>query len=223
LGGGSPTRWRSVLNSSLSPFLPRPLYRSILRATGRDSASALDIPVLRAPFRAGAESELKAEHFEIRPPRSFFDFRREMLFAQDNSGKMSLARFGVDERDPTADRRLVEFCFSLPIEALISGNQARPLFQAAMSDRIAPQVLSSRLRGYQTADWHETITKTAVSNRFDQCKRHALVNELIDVDQVESVIERWPTSGWEDRKVMGLFRNDLLRILSVADFIVVNF
>jgi hypothetical protein len=37
------------------------------------------------------------------------------------------------------------------------------------------------------------------------------------------MIDRWPSSGWEDRKTMSLYRNELLGVLSLADFIVVNF
>jgi asparagine synthase (glutamine-hydrolysing) len=218
----SPAGWAPILKRSFGPSIPRGLYALLLRATGRDLPS-FDAPFLRSPYRKLAERELEAVFHDIRPPRDYFDFRREMLFGQDNSGKLSLARFGIEERDPTADRRLVEFCFSLPIEALISADQARPLFEDAMSDRVAPRVISSRLRGYQTADWHETITKSAVSDRFDRYKRHEIVNELIDVDEVQSVIDRWPSSGWGDRKTMSLYRNDVLGILSLADFIVVNF
>jgi asparagine synthase (glutamine-hydrolysing) len=218
----SPTGWAPILNYSFGPSMPRRLYALLLLATGRDP-HAFDVPFLRSPYREQAEEELEAEFHEIRPPRDYFDYRREMLFGQDNASKISLVLFGIDERDPTADRRLVEFCFSLPIEALISANKARPLYEDAMSDRVAPQVLSSRLRGYQTADWHETITKSAVSERFNHYKRHPIVNELIDVEYVQSVIDRWPTSGWGDRKTMSLYRNDVLGVLSLADFIVVNF
>jgi len=222
-GGGSVAGWRSVLNRSFGPFLPRALYSLTLRASGREARSTFDVPFLRAPYREQAEADLGAELGELRPPRSFFEYRREMVLRRDDGSKISLARWGIDTRDPTADRRLVEFCFSLPVEALIAPGQARPLFEAAMSDRIAPQVLSSRLRGYQAADWHETITKSQVSDRFNRYKQHDLVRELFDVDYVQSMIDRWPSSGWEDRKTMSLYRNELLGVLSLADFIVVNF
>jgi len=219
----SSTGWRSILSRSFGPMLPRPLYALILRASGREVASSFHVPFLRSPYRETAETELAAELHEFRPPRDYFEFRRQMLFGQDNASKMSLVRFGIDKRDPTADRRLIEYCFSLPIEALLSGEQARPLFEDAMADRIAPEVLSSRLRGYQAADWHETITKSAVSNRFKRYKGHPLVRELLDVDHIQSVIDAWPTSGWGDRKIMSLYRNDVLGAVSLADFIAVHF
>ncbi|HMI40536.1 MAG TPA: asparagine synthase-related protein [Sphingomicrobium sp.] len=218
----SPWGWPAILNCSLGPLLPRRFHALLMRATGRNPSS-FDVPFLRPPYREQAEAELESEFHESRPPRDFFDFRREMLFGQDNSGQLSLVRFGIDERDPTADRRLVEFCFSLPIEALISADRARPLFEHAMSDRIALQVLSSQQRGYQTADWHEIITKGAVTERFNRYKQHEVVSDLIDIDYVQGVIDRWPTQGWGDRNVMSLYRNDVLGVLSLADFIVVNF
>jgi len=222
-GGGSVAGWRSVLNRSFGHFLPRALYSLALRASGREAKSTFDIPFLRTPYREQAEADLGAELGELRPPRSFFEYRREMVLRRDDGSKISQARWGIDTRDPTSDRRLVEFCFSLPVEALIAPGKARPLFEAAMSDRIAPQVLSSLLRGYQAADWHETITKSEVSERFNRYKQHDLVGELLDVDHVQSMIDRWPSSGWEDRKTMSLYRNELLGVLSLADFIVVNF
>ena len=104
-----------------------------------------------------------------------------------------------------------------------SGASFRLGLSWALADRIAPQVLASRLRGYQAADWHELITKDAVSARFARYKQHALVSELLDVGSVERVIDRWPNGGWDNREVMALYRNDLLGVLSLADFISANF
>jgi asparagine synthase (glutamine-hydrolysing) len=219
IAGLSPLRWRSVLNLSLGPHLPRPFYSSILMATGRSSAGAFDFPFLRSPFRQEARELLEDQFSDDRPPCDFFAYRAQMLYRREGSEKISLAGWGIEPRDPTSDRRLVEFCFSLPIEQLVSAGAARPLFDQAMADRIPRAVLASTRRGYQAADWHEVFTRDEVAERFRVTRRNPLVATLINTEHVQRLIDGWPVSGWDDRSALYLYRNTVLGLVTLAEFI----
>jgi asparagine synthase (glutamine-hydrolysing) len=223
LAGFSVPRWRTIGSNSLGPHLPQSLYARILQATGRNGGGYDIAPILRSQFRKEMKLRLRNSHFEIRPPKDYFAYRREMLFTRNHPDKLSLARWGIDMRDPTADARLIEFCFSLPVDELTSAESARPAFDSAFSDRIPRAVLTSRFRGYQTADWHEIITKEEVATEFERYKTNSLVMALFDFKYIDHLIEKWPNAGWENRPQLYLYRNSLLNALSLANFIAVTF
>src|SRR5256885_770604 len=76
------------------------------------------------------------------------DDRLLLLSLHDNGERYKgmTALTGIDERDPTADRRLVEFCLALRPEHLLYRGEPRPLAREAFSDRINPQVFDFAVR-----------------------------------------------------------------------------
>jgi len=136
---------------------------------------------------------------------------------------LSLACWGLDVRDPTADRRLVELCFSFPPEQLVSANSERPVYEAAFGDRIPREVLASRRRGYQTADWFELFRKEEIREAFRAYRQNAIVGELVDFQQIDRLLNAWPSGGWHRDEIIDLYRNKLLGTLALASFIAVHF
>jgi asparagine synthase (glutamine-hydrolysing) len=131
------------------------------------------------------------------------------------------AGWGLDRRDPTADRRLVEFCLSLPLEMLLKDGERRPLARAALSDRLPPEVLDERRKGYQAADWHEGLTaaRPAIRDMVEEFARDGLASSLLDIPTLRRWIEHWPEAEWEDRQVMARYRGALLNALSAGHFV----
>ena len=136
-----------------------------------------------------------------------------------NYRKRSLAEWGVEERDPTNDRRLAEFCFSLPPTALLEGGVRRPALLRALAGRVPPAVLDQRLRGYQMPDWYERIGAGEVRDFAREAAAAGHAHSVIDLDAVEATARRWPDSGWDERPVVYLYRMQLLRTLAAASFI----
>lgn len=223
LGGRSLSKWRTIGNISLGPFLPQAVHRLLLRASGRDPDEGFDVPVLRAPYRGQAEQLLRDFFADLRPPRSNYEFRRKMLLKRENAEKMSEDLCGLDVRDPTADRRLIELCLSFPPEALVSANSPRPAFDSAFRDRIPPQVLFNQRRGRQGADWFELFRKDEISELFRQYGRNHQVRELFDLQYVDALIARLPVAGTGGADGLIRYQNELLGALALADFIHCNF
>lgn len=65
--------------------------------------------------------------------------------------KMSLAT-GVLERDPTRDKRIIEFCIHLPIEQFSRDGMDRRLVKVYLKDIMPPHVFHFHKRGKQSAD-----------------------------------------------------------------------
>ena len=67
--------------------------------------------------------------------------------------KLSL-RYGVWERDPTCDLRVVRFCLAVPIEQYVRDGMDRALIRRVTKTVLPDEVrLNQRVRGVQGADW----------------------------------------------------------------------
>jgi asparagine synthase (glutamine-hydrolysing) len=135
--------------------------------------------------------------------------------------KGTLAGWGLDLRSPTADRRLAEFCLSLPIEQMLKDGVARPLARRALADRLPSQVLNEPRRGHQGVDWHEGLTAArpqidAELRRLEDCGPEA---KLINLERLRDLAAKFPNSGWESADVQIAYRVVLQRGLAAAHFI----
>lgn len=69
------------------------------------------------------------------------------------STKLSL-KYGVWYRDPTNDKRVIDFCLAVPNEVCVREGMDRALLRKAMKDILPEKVrLNQNIRGIQGADW----------------------------------------------------------------------
>jgi asparagine synthase (glutamine-hydrolysing) len=213
-------RWRGVLLNTIAPWLPTPLLSALLSIAGRGEAPLERASALRPEILQTYRDQVVAERF--RPARDGVTDRLLTLSADTGCiSKGVLAWWGLDERDPTADRRLVEFSLTIPTEQFIHGGEPKALIKHALAGRAPPEVLHSPQKGYQAADWHERLA-TAHSRLEDEVERIGAVAEtrrLIDVDRLKRLLRQWPRDGWERREIIADYRLSLLRAISAADFI----
>jgi asparagine synthase (glutamine-hydrolysing) len=212
---GGDFSWPQMLNNSFGSRLPENLYA---RLRGRRPRLP---PFVAAGWRDRMLGRLETAGWDVRPPRDSADRRWKMLRMADpgNYRKRSLAEWGVEERDPTNDRRLVEFCFSLPPEALLDEGERRPALRRALEGRVPGAVLDPRLRGYQMPDWYEQIRGGEVQAFARAEAESGLAGSVIDLDAVVEAAQGWPASGWEERPIIYLYRMHLLRTLAAARFV----
>ena len=82
-----------------------------------------------------------------------------VLFSQAGEAetKLSLA-YGILKRDPTRDKRVVEFCMSLPPEQFVKDGIERSLIRRAMEGILPDKVrMNLSVRGTQSADWIQRL------------------------------------------------------------------
>jgi asparagine synthase (glutamine-hydrolysing) len=212
-------RWRGVAASSFGPWLPDPLWRRISGFASGPEAWSTD-PVHPRLQAAIAEEQQAARSDR---PRNSFDDAVDALLTMDwgEHRKGILGGWGLDKRDPTADVRLIEFCLSLPIDMLMKHGERRPLARAALVDRVAPEVLDERRKGYQSADWHVGLTRdrASVARLLDAMADNATASRLIDVERLRGLARNWPSGGWEDPRTIGAYRIGLLKGITAGHFI----
>jgi asparagine synthase (glutamine-hydrolysing) len=129
--------------------------------------------------------------------------------------------FGVDLRDPTADKRVYEFCFSIPPEQYIAEGHSRSLVRRAMKGRIPESTRLNYRRGLQGADWHMAMSEVlpAIGEEVTDIERSPAARHWIDVARLRELLESWPSSGYESTAVTNLWHHALIRAVSLGYFL----
>ncbi|HYG47953.1 MAG TPA: asparagine synthase-related protein [Allosphingosinicella sp.] len=220
------TRVGTVAAQTLGPFLPVPLWRAIGRMRGRGrkltdytaiSAEAVD------EFRLLERAAERGLDFSYRPRRDPVEARLWTLRRVDagNYHKGHLAGWGVDVRDPTSDRRLVEFCLAVPPDQYLRGGVRRALARTAFADRLPAAVVNERLKGYQAPDWHEGLVAARDDLRGELGRIEACgdAGATLNPAMMRDLVANMPSGGWNQPDTTQKYRLALLRGVSAGHFI----
>jgi asparagine synthase (glutamine-hydrolysing) len=220
-------RWRGILANTLGPWCPRALWVWIHKiAKGR----ALDIADYTAinprrlheldlPGRAKSNYDVA-----FRPFKDGLALRLHLLQFGDpgNYNKASVSGRQIDFRDPTADVRLLDFCFAAPMEQFLRDGLPRALARSALADRLPKQVLEPTNRPVlQMADWHEDLAaaRDDVVDELDRLEACPAAAAALNLPQLRRMTENWPSGGWERDEVRVPYRYTLLRAIAVGHFL----
>jgi asparagine synthase (glutamine-hydrolysing) len=217
------TRLESVAAHALWPFLPPRLYRMINRARGRR------VGVGETSLIASALGETVSQRMSERLARAAggqergIGLRLAALSGNElgNFQKGALAGWGLDVRDPTGDRRLVELCLSIPSEIYLAGGVPRALARRVLSDRLPAVVVDETRKGFQGADWHEGLLADWENVRLET-KRIAAdpaASRLLDMARMTALVEAPAVGDWDSNEAQANYRLALLRGLSAGHFI----
>ena len=210
--------WRGILVNSFGGRLPPKVISSLQRHFQKITPPGIH-SFLRQDWR---------EHVrrEAGPPRqALVDIYQDRLDAirRYDSGairKPAFAQCGIQEVDPTADRRLVEFSLTLPPDQLLRNGQSRPLARAALADRVPPEILTSQLRGLQSADWYLHFHQSDAWKVLEEIEPHPGVRDLLDLQRIRHAIEAWPNRDRDCRINAAMYRNGLMSALATGIFLV---
>ncbi len=206
-------RLRGVVASSFAPWIPARVW-NVLNRVG-----APELSLLCPDWRAELERIFQAEARDGGQEEGSRLNRWRMLQTRDsgNYRKGALARWGIDERDPTGDRRLTEFCLSLPPDQLLANGVSRRLARLALADRL-PEAVLDAARGYQFADWYETIDRLSLDRQIARLERALPDSSVLDLSSLRKLARSWPDGGWDSLAVIGTYRIALLRALAAGAF-----
>jgi asparagine synthase (glutamine-hydrolysing) len=219
--------WRGAVVQTFGPFTPVWLWQWANETFLGHKQDVINYTAIRAERLAeldlGALARERNLDFSYRPPRDGFEMRLWVMGRNDpgNMIKGTLAGWGIDRRDPMADKRLVEYCLSIPTEQYLADGVPRALAKRALADRLPQAVLNEQKKGYQAVDWHEGLTAAradvaAELDRFATCTPAA---RALNIDRLKNLVENWPKSGWEQIGVRQAYRLALLRGISAGHFL----
>lgn len=131
---------------------------------------------------------------------------RIMVNARSAARRTVLRRaiWGLDERAPLFDRRLVEFCLAIPPEQFFLNGDGRSLVRRVLAPRLPAQVIANHRVGIQDAHWIARLGAEREQWRDDleRLRHSSLASHLIDIPRIKRLIEDWPMDGdqrgWRD-------------------------
>jgi asparagine synthase (glutamine-hydrolysing) len=131
------------------------------------------------------------------------------------------AMTGVEFRDPTADIDVISFCFGVPSEQYLVEGIDRSLIRRAMWGLLPEAVLTNRLKGIQSADWHEKLERRRdeLATDIAALSRSPLARRAIDLVRLERAIENWPTGAWHSRRIAEEYHFALTRGVAGGRFL----
>lgn len=206
------TGWKGAMAQAFGPWLPGAVCDAIQRLAGRPVTRLENYSAL-AP---GLRSELDhSSPVPDRPVRDPWAIRLRVLrrFDPGNHHKGVLGGWGLDLRDPTCDRRLVEFCLSVPPQHFLVRGQPAALMARAFAGLLPAEVLEGRRKGLQAIDWHEGLAAAREELRIEIARLSEVpaAARALDLPRLARLLDNWPASGWQDRETVCDYRLALLR------------
>ncbi|WP_344707480.1 asparagine synthetase B family protein [Sphingomonas swuensis] len=195
-------RWQGILASTfLSPWV-------------RERLQPSPSPLLTPAFAPEHDATARSWRDDARHAFAAMDFGEYRAGTKASSE--------VEERDPTADPRLIAFALSLPVEMVMGPSGRRPLALAALGDRLPQDVLRAPRKGYQGSDWHLTLSadRDRLQALVEAIVASPVAGEVIDTVRLRKLWEAWPTGGWDRSNVMQTYRNGFLQALTAGHFLI---
>ncbi|KJV10981.1 hypothetical protein VZ95_01375 [Elstera litoralis] len=128
---------------------------------------------------------------------------------------------GVTSSDPFSDRRVIDFCLSLPPDQFLRNGEWRRLARRAFADRLPTEIIENRKRGAQNTDWHTRLApyRPNLAEELERLSGSALATRILDVPRMKRILAGWPD---DPRAVEGdgqVYRVSLLRALHVGQYL----
>jgi asparagine synthase (glutamine-hydrolysing) len=212
--------FKAAARLSLTGLLPAWCNRKLLPAS---SLANLYSPLVHPD--AARRHALDARIFENRythapdPGAQHARLFERFDFGPMHAATQALAQ--IEVRDPAGDKRLYDFCFSIPPEQYVAGGHSRSLARRAMKGRLPESTRLRYARGHQGADWYLTMSEALPSLRREVAliERSPAARHTLDLPRMHDLLDTWPQSGYETTHVSNIWHNSLIRGISMGYFL----
>jgi asparagine synthase (glutamine-hydrolysing) len=186
---------RAVRRYLIRPLIP-PALRSHRHRSTSDRPAWMNYSAINPAFARSIElSRLMREAGhdpEFRRTRDPLEQRLKILKPGESIGgalwHQNGMGHGLNVRDPTLDRRLLEFCLAVPDEQYRRDGYDRALIRHAMTGLMADKVRLNRRRGLQAADLSRRVAATAgeIHAVLDRFEGNQLASDILDLPRMRA-------------------------------------
>lgn len=181
-----------------TPDFLKSLYRFILYKNSRKTDEHSLIPVNQEyAERFHASRRLKKyNQGKYEKKQDMYDIKKQMNDTISLSHvacietKLSL-KHGIAKRDPTRDKRVIEFCMRLPISQFVNNGQERSLIRRSL-EGLLPDIirLNYQKRGQQSADFVQRLYKdwNKITDELRSLTADSAFSQYIDSRNILKVI-----------------------------------
>jgi asparagine synthase (glutamine-hydrolysing) len=137
-------------------------------------------------FKRDGFCENSQQYTNIHETRKFIV--DSVLFSQIGTieTKLPLEK-GIVFRDPTKDKRVIEFCLSLPSNQFVRDGEQRYLIRRAMKGILPNKILSCSKRGLQGADWIQRLEpkRDYIEDKLKELLQNEAYQKYLDFDKLK--------------------------------------
>lgn len=217
-------RWRGMLAYSVSPSLSPRQWRRLEKARGVKQSDAFIDSYLRedGPTIRDLRDRVREQGFSTstQPSGNSLQDRLSGLQWVDNAHLTHglRRRWKVETRDPTHDRRLVEFTLQLPCEIFVHQGRPRSLAREMLRGRVPDEVLDLRTRGIQGNDWQRAAraSRNDFALEIERLQATPAVADLLDLPRMRNDLKRLDRSN--DMNSIIALRGAFVRALGLGHF-----
>jgi asparagine synthase (glutamine-hydrolysing) len=211
---------RNAASQTIFTMLPWALRRQV-------DPLMRDVDVSWSAISPSAAREFDAaEHFRrhLFTRRTRLPHLMETQFQLNQYGDYNAAvgaGWGIETRDPTADRRVFEFCAAIPQEQFVADGRGRSLVRRAMRGRLPDATLDRREKGTQAADWYECLGAIHGELLAELAleEKSGVAARLIDFERLRAALEDWPKTAQEAAERADVYQSAIPRGMAVGYFV----
>ena len=212
-------RWRGVAHQLLRPLLPRWARQwadyaqyGFTRPAGQS--------MMRQEFAGRHGLDARASdpliHRDSRSLRLFCLRRTDLGPGVDAFRQLS----GVSMTDATVDKRVMEYCFSVPVEYFCENGLPRSLIRNAMVGVLPEQVRTERRKALQAADFaeHFRAERQEALAELVRLRTVDLAARALDLPEMERMLQ-WSESQIREYSLRAPYWAKLMRGFSLGRFL----
>lgn len=242
LQGRWPTLWRELhglkrFRGQVGDLIRYELYESLVpnglrapwqrrRNGGKTPWSHYSAATLAFAERSGAAGRMQARaNIKLYWRRLDSWQRRAWAFSRGYYGgdQALLAQYGLDVRDPTGDRRLVEFCLALPDEFYLKDGIERRLARLGLPHLIPASVRQDPSRGRQDVDWAYRMSRdaAAIGQALEELALDPTIGPCLDLPAMRAQWQGFAAIDWQHAPLGDVIRykQGLMGCLAVGQFV----
>lgn len=170
-------KYKEVLKyfiSLITPEFAKVIYHYL---SGNERIKSESLALINPEFAIKYDMNKKLKKMHMGPfeksNEDIYDIRKSinnyMLFSQCGTAETKISlEHGIAKRDPTRDKRVIEFCMSLPINQYVNNGEERSLVRRAMVGILPDKIrLNQYVRGKQSADFVQRLVPEWNNIRLD--------------------------------------------------------
>jgi asparagine synthase (glutamine-hydrolysing) len=212
-----------LLGEIADSILPSAVRRALRLAVGKAEPGALDHCIVNPKFARdkGLATRVLAWRNSARDSHAL---RLAIINRSETRASWvasSRRLFGIDTRDPTADRRLIELCLSIPETQFLRKGVYRSLIRRAMVGSVPDQILREQRKGFQAADWRFGFNAAVpkLAEELDRLRHSTLARQWLDLPRMQQLLDCWPGSNDSEETTLINYGSAFSRGLTLGRFI----
>lgn len=128
---------------------------------------------------------------------------------------------GITQTDPFADRRVIEFCLSLPDNQFFRAGRPRDFARRIFADRLPEAVIENQRRGEQNSDWYLRLPaqRDELAATLDRLERSSMARRILDLPRLRRMFDEMPANPADLRRTGNAYKVMFSRAIHVGRFL----